>query len=106
MKTRKFVNVLVISGLLGFFGLSTAVAYVGSTIMTYRHAAPCGQLAGVAGLLQAAHFVPSGDCKSNSDGSCSNNSTCAISNPPSGGATTGKCTTIAAKNGKKSCVCQ
>ena len=107
MKTRKFLNVLVLLGLLGFFGLSTGLAYVGSTIMTYRHAAPCGKLTGVAGYLQAAHFIPTSDCKVAADGSCSSSgSTCKISNPPSGAPSQGKCTTINLANSKKSCVCQ
>jgi hypothetical protein len=103
MNKRKLLNALAAIFLFVSLGLT---AYAGVTINMYRHATPCGKLPGFAGLLQAAHFVPTSDCKVNPDGSCATTSACTISNPPSGGATTGKCTTVQAKNKKPSCVCQ
>jgi hypothetical protein len=104
MRTRRSLRLIVLASLLGLAGISSGLAYVGSTINTYRYAAPCGKLPGFAGLLQAAHFVPSGNCRVIGDGSCQDSAVCNISNPPSGTPTTGHCTTVTA--GKtKSCVC-
>ena|SRR5579871_3409495 len=104
-KGRKSLHLLVLACLLALFGISSGLAYVGSTINTYRHAVPCGKLPGFAGLLQAAHFIPSGQCKVNGNGSCQDSAVCIISNPPSGTSNNGHCTTTNLPNGKFGCVC-
>jgi len=91
--------------LLGLGGASRGLAYVNATIAQYQHAAPCGRLSGVPGLLQATHFIPSGDCKVRSDGSCQGHGACNISAPPSGsgkGGSKGHCTTT----NENTCVCE
>lgn len=92
-------------GLMLLFGATRGYGYVRSTIAQYEHLAPCGRLAGVPGLLQTAGFIPIGDCKLNSDGSCASaGSSCTISNRPSGSPTKGQCTnSISGK--KKTCSC-
>lgn len=87
MNRRRWVSFAAVAFVLGSFGVCQA------TIAQYRHAAPCGQLAGFAGLLQTAGFVPTGDCLVDvKKGGCHDSRVCKISNPPSGGATTGHCT--------------
>ena len=105
MRTRKSLRLVLLAGCLGLFGISSGLAYVGSTINTYRHAAPCGKLPGFAGLLQAAHFIPSGGCKVRSDGYCQDSVPCTITKPPSGGSTNGHCSTATISPGKFGCVC-
>lgn len=86
-------------------GIPSGRAYIDAQAATYAKAAPCGRLPGVAGMLQAAHFLPQGDCASNpSTGVCTNNASCTISGRPSGSPTKGKCTTVTS-SGKNSCVC-
>jgi len=108
MFKRRSTSLLVLTGLLGMFGIDQGLAYVGSTIAQYSHAAPCGKLPGFAGLLQAAHFVPSGGCEVDTrKGGCSNSRACDITDPPSGGATKGKCTDTppARPGGLPGCAC-
>src|SRR5260370_14702823 len=89
MKLRKFVISAVFSSVL--LGGIASAAYVHSTIEQYRNAAPCGQLKGVPGLLQKAHFLSAGNCTVNLDGSCNFGAACTISNPASGTPTRGIC---------------
>ena len=85
MNRNKFAFAIMFS-LLGFGGIGSA-AYVQSTIAQYRNAAPCYQLTGLAGLLQATHFISSGGCTVDlKSGGCREvESSCTIANPPSGG---------------------
>ena len=78
-------------------------AYAGVTINMYRHGAPCGKLGGFAGLLQAAHFVPSSNCSAPSKGKCSG-SACIKGNPASGTGSNGKCT-LDTSTTPNTCVC-
>jgi hypothetical protein len=104
MTKQRFLSMAALILLTGAFGIQRGVAYIDATIAPYQHAAPCGRLPGVAGLLQAAHFIPQGNCTVTSGGECANSSACTIAHPVSGGPTTGKCTTTGTKN--KSCSCQ
>src|SRR5947199_5399132 len=99
MNRQRLITVLVIAGGLISLGISQAFA----SIATYRHAAPCGQVTGFAGLLQTAGFIPQGDCVVNvKKGGCQSSSACTITNPPSGTSAKGQCTPSA---DKQSCSC-
>jgi hypothetical protein len=101
-RQRLFTGVAIACGL-GCFGISQGFAYVGSTIATYEHAAPCGKLVGFAGLLQTTGFIPTGDCTVDvKKGGCHDSRACKISNPPSGSSDKGKCTPSA---DHQSCYC-
>jgi hypothetical protein len=99
---RRKLAVAIMFSLVGFGGVSSA-AYVHSTIARYRDAAPCGKLKGVPRLLQAAKFIPTGNCFLTFFGGCASTGPCTIINPPSGGTTTGNCTTV---NNLRDCVCK
>lgn len=89
MNRNKFVFAIMFS-LLGLGGIGSA-AYVQSTIAQYRNAAPCYQLTGLAGVLQATHFISNGGCTVDlKRGGCHDpDAPCTISNPPSGSPTSG-----------------
>ena len=107
MKRRISRGLIIGVCILGLGGISSGLAYVGSTINMYRHTVPCGKLPGFAGLLQATHFIPSGGCKVKigGDGSCQDHAACNISNPPSGSSDKGHCTTEVLSPGKNVCIC-
>jgi len=70
--------------LVGLGGISSA-AYVHTTIAQYRDAAPCYQLTGLAGLLQATHFISSAGCTVDlKKGGCHDSRVCLVTLPPSG----------------------
>jgi hypothetical protein len=48
-----------------FLGVASGAAFVLKTVQSYSGA--CGTLAGVPGILQAALFIPKGDCKFGDD---------------------------------------
>lgn len=100
---KRLANFTVFAFLLAVLGVSEGFAYVRATIAKYEHAAPCGRLAGFAGLLQSANFIPSGDCEVEvRKGGCKSSRACEVSNPPSGSKGKGKCTPT--PNGQ-SCAC-
>jgi hypothetical protein len=107
MKKRKSLSVIVLACLLGGFGISRGLAYVGSTINRYSHTAPCGSVPGFAGLLQAAHFIPIGDCDVEKKGGCVAHGPCTILHPPSGRPTKGRCTDTPPikRGGPEGCAC-
>src|SRR5689334_7746453 len=91
MNRKTFASAIMFS-FLGLVGVGSA--YVHSTIAQYRNAAPCYQLTGLAGLLQATHFISSGGCTVDlKAGGCHDlHATCTVDNPPSGvAATEGLC---------------
>jgi hypothetical protein len=93
MNRHKFAFAVMFS-LVGLGGISSA-AYVHSTIAHYRNAAPCYQLTGIPGLLQATHFIPSGGCTVDlKKGGCHDSRVCTLENPPSPGSSNGHCTPI------------
>jgi hypothetical protein len=102
MNKRKLLSLVAVIFCLASFGVS---AYAVTTINMYRHAVPCGKLLGFVGLLQSAHFIPSGGCKVLSDGSCNDNAVCRIIDPPSGSSSNGHCTTTTLSKNKFGCVC-
>jgi hypothetical protein len=88
---------------LGGIGLSGSLMYIHATIAKYEHTAPCYKLSGMPGVLQAAHFIPKGDCIVDlQKGGCHDRRVCKISNPPSGGSKTGHCTST---SNHQNCVC-
>jgi hypothetical protein len=89
--TRTKLVIGTVIGLVMFGGVASA-AYVRSTLALYQHGVPCYKLSGVAGFLQATHFLPVSNCAVNQDGTCaSENSQCIISNPTSGPIVRGTC---------------
>lgn len=79
------------------------MAYIGVSRALYAHAAPCGRLTGVPGLLQAAGLVPSGDCVVDTrKGGCRELRECKMNNPASGEAARGHCTP---SHDRQSCFC-
>ena len=104
MNKRRLLSLAGLTILLGTFGIARAVAYIDQTIATYQYDAPCGKLPGLAGVLQAAHFVPAGDCQVDvKKGGCHDDGACTISNPASGTSTKGNCKPTA---DHLSCFCQ
>jgi len=100
-KRRMWSIAGTIAVLAASFGIP-GLAYIGHTRALYANAAPCTKLHGVAGLLQTAGFVSSGACTTSGNKCANPNSSCTITNPPSGGSKTGYCvysTTL------QSCVC-
>lgn len=105
MNRSKFAFAIMFS-LLGLAGIGSA-AYVQSTIAQYRNAAPCYQLTGLAGLLQATHFISSGGCTVDlkSGGCRAVDTACTIDNPPSGGDPSNNQGLCQASNNGTNCVC-
>jgi hypothetical protein len=100
MKRRKLVLTTIL-GVLGFAGIASA-AYVQSTVAFYRQNAPCTKLTGVPGLLLAAHFFDSGQCKLSATGPhapCQDEAACHVPGT-SGDGKNGKCTVVS-----NQCVC-
>src|ERR1700722_9558134 len=97
MNKRRLLSLAGLTILLGTFGISRSVAYVGATIAGYQHAVPCGRLSGFAGLLQATHFLATGNCAVSPSGACqTSGKACSTSSKPvSGASQNGTCTSTA-----------
>jgi hypothetical protein len=103
MLKRRLSKSIVPACFLGGIGLSGSLMYIQATIANYEHTAPCYKLSGMPGVLQAAHFIPSGNCIVDlQKGGCHDSRVCNISNPPSGGPRTGHCTPT---SDHRNCVC-
>jgi len=99
---RQHFALAFLFGLIASAGI-TGIAHIHSAIVAYAHAAPCYQLTGLAGLLQSAHFIPSGGCIVDlKKGGCKDRSACTFQAPPSGDPKKGNC--IPARSGTD-CVC-
>jgi hypothetical protein len=84
------------------FGSVASAAYVHSTVVFYRHNAPCSKLTGVPAMLLAAHFFDSAQCKLSASGPhapCQDEAACHVPGT-SGDAKNGKCTVVS-----NQCVC-
>ena len=86
MKARRRIVLLAALLLAGSLGISRGLA-----VMRKTYDGACGELSGFPGLLQRAHFFDVGNCKTNTNGSCSHPGD-PCKNPASGKAS-GKCTT-------------
>ena len=71
---------------------------LGTAFALTADGAPCGELSGFPGFLQAVHLMAVGDCNVNPNGTCKNSATCHVQTPS--GKKTGKCV-----SGAKSCSC-
>jgi hypothetical protein len=93
MSNRRMGSIAgTIAGLATTVGILSSLAYIVHTRALYAEAAPCSKLHGIPGLLQTAGFVTTGTCTTTKNNTCTNpNSTCTITNPPSGGSKTGYC---------------
>jgi hypothetical protein len=103
VKKRRPWMLVLVAALLAMVAVPSCLAYIRATRAFYLHAAPCSKLQGVPGLLQAAGFIPSGDCVVDvKKGGCRDARECQIKNPASGKSTSGHCTPSA---DKQSCLC-
>jgi hypothetical protein len=101
MRNRRALLLAVVA--ISLTAVSTGYAYMYVTIAQYTYAAPCGRLTGLPGVLQAANFIPKGDCEVDlGKGGCHDRRECTISNPPSGKKQSGNCTPSA---DGKNCLC-
>ena len=84
MSRANLVRVVLFVIALCALGSTPAIAY-----RVYR--APCGDPAGLPGLLLKLHFIPRGQCTIASGGGCSNPGGQCTSTPLSGPAVSGTC---------------
>jgi hypothetical protein len=97
MKRKLAVSALV------FSALATLCLTEGRLYAMHVYGAPCGQASGFAGFLQKTHFLPSGGCGTQITGSCGNR-TCTVTNPVSGGSTSGTCKPVQGSTTACACV--
>jgi hypothetical protein len=92
---------LIVLFCLTLSGSIASAAYVHSTVVYYRHNAPCTKLTGIPGMLLAAHFFDSAQCKlSNTSphAPCQDEAECNVIGTT--GKKNGKCTPLG-----QQCVC-